>query len=63
MRYAQIRLSDKDFITAKKAALDANMSFEDFLKSAMFEKLFSDVVKKVNEEKDSPSSQTPKQEE
>jgi hypothetical protein len=48
MRYAQLRLSDKEFITVKKAALDAGISLEEFLKSAMAEKL---NLEKKEEEK------------
>ena len=45
MRYAQIRLPDKEFIKVKKAALDAGMTLEEFMKSAIFEKMFADVIK------------------
>jgi len=44
MRYAQLRLTDEEFITVKKAALDAKMSLDDFLKSAIFEKMFLDLL-------------------
>ncbi len=36
MRYAQLRLTETEFIEVKKAALDAHISLEEFLKTAVF---------------------------
>lgn len=42
MRYMQIKYSDEEeFIKVKKAALDARLSLEDFIKTAVQEKLNS----------------------
>ena len=46
MRYMQIRyVNEEEFIEIKKAALDAKLSLEDFVKAAINEKLISDAVK------------------
>ena len=50
MRYAQVRLTDEQFIEVKKAALDAKMTLEQFIESSLFEKLFADAVKVVKED-------------
>lgn len=50
MRYMQIRLTEEEFILVKKAALDAKVSLEAFLKAAVFEKMFLDIVKKEADE-------------
>jgi hypothetical protein len=50
MRYAQVRLPEEEFIQVKKAALDAGMSLDEFMQSAIFEKMFADALKKASEE-------------
>jgi len=51
MRYAQTQFTEEEFIMVKKAALDAKLSLGNFLKSAVFEKMFLDIMKKESDEK------------
>ena len=41
MRYAQIRLSEEEFIELKRIILDENTSLEKFIKTAIKEKIIS----------------------
>jgi hypothetical protein len=41
----QFSLTDQQFITVKKAALDSGVSLRDFLRTAVFEKIVSDATK------------------
>jgi hypothetical protein len=44
MRYAQVRLTERQFIIIKKAALDAKMTLEHFIKASVFERLLKDSL-------------------
>ena len=45
MRYAQIRLTETELNEFKKAAIDAKLTLEAFIKTAVFEKIISDTTK------------------
>lgn len=49
MRYMQLRVKENEFIKIKKAALDAGMSTEKFLKLAALEKSISDTALTLEE--------------
>ena len=60
MRYIQTDLNEEDFIVVKKAALDAKISLKDYVKEAIFDKLFLDAVetKKPNFKKEVKAQDT-----
>ncbi|MCP3924872.1 MAG: hypothetical protein GY714_20020 [Desulfobacterales bacterium] len=51
MRYAQVRFTDEEFIKLKKAALDDELTFEEFLKSAIIESCSDlDIFEEIKDE-------------
>ena len=44
MRYAQLRLTEQEFIEIKKAALDAKLPLEDFLKTVVLKNVRSIII-------------------
>ncbi len=48
MRYMQLRVTEKEFVQIKKAALDANKRTEDFLKLAVFHYIAQIKIKEIS---------------